>query len=807
MNGINLGFTENDEDYDPERKTCFGSFFMFHHKDKNLYKISIKYSEIKWIFRRRYYYKNSALEIFTNNNKSFYFNFKIENDREIALENILKKLKDYNKIIIDLKDSKDSFDNVIGYQHNNIILDIRKSFFKKKEIYLSTKIDNWKKWKISNFEFIMWLNIYSNRSYNDLTQYPVFPWTLIDFDDPLKKEIEPNDLNINSNNNKNNEQTELSDYSYRDLSSPIGMLEIGELGEKRKENFISVFEELKNEADEFSGQKPYFFGTNYSNPIYVCNFLVRIFPFTHISIELQGDKLDDSNRLFFSIKNTFITCTTLKSDVRELVPEFFYLPEMFININNLYLGKREDEIVVNDVFTPCNNDPYKFIDIMKNVLENNKVSYNLHNWIDLIFGVKARGKEAEISQNIFPEASYQENIDLKKIDNKNEYLRLVEFGLIPNQILTKECPKREKKEDIKKAKEITDINAKLKIYKCKNDNNTDDDEEEDINYDINEIKKNKGQPVSKVKIYNNDKILLFNGTNIIEKRVSYSLFDKSFNEEKINIFNKGFNKNRMKYYYTNNKRQDKCITFCNKGTTLIIGGFYDGSFKIINFYKKLVKNIIPFKVEEPILVLNLDSEEKYLFVGNSIGNIIIYEINFDKYELKVITTNNDQLSEISHIDINNELNLWLSASVDGFINIYTIPSFKLVRSIKTKADKLEYAFLSTSTLPSIIVINVKKKFREIYSYSINGKFLNYEKEDGTILNPLIIKDLNFNEYLVYICKANDSIIIRNLPFLNIQTIIKNMENITGICFGEDMKTLYAISNEEEGIYIVKDDSK
>ena len=79
-----------------------------------------------------YYYKNSALEIFTNKNKSFYFNFKYEKERELVLENILKKLKDYNKIIVDLKEPKDCFENVVGYQHNNINIDIRKSFFKKK---------------------------------------------------------------------------------------------------------------------------------------------------------------------------------------------------------------------------------------------------------------------------------------------------------------------------------------------------------------------------------------------------------------------------------------------------------------------------------------------------------------------------------------------------------------------------------------------------------------------------------------------------------------------------------------------------
>ena len=800
MNGIHLAFTENDQDYDPDRKTCYGSYFMFHHKDKNLYKISIKYNEIKYLFRRRYYYKNSALEIFTNKNKSFYFNFKYENDRELVLENILLKLNNYNKIVIDLKDSKDNFENVIGFQKSDIKIDTRKTIMKKKCVYISEKVENWKKWKISNFEFLMWLNIYSNRSYNDISQYPVFPWTLTNYEDPLQKEIEQIELINKKNPDSSNE---LIDYSYRDLSSPIGMIEIGEEGKKRKENYLLSYEELKNEAEEFEGQKPYFYGSNYSNPIYTCNFMIRIFPFTHISIELQGNKIDDSNRLFFSIKNTFYTCTSHKTDLRELIPEFFYLPEMLLNINDINLGIKEDGEKVNDVSTPCNDNPYKFIETMKSVLENNKVSYNLSNWIDLIFGNKARGKEAEAAKNIFTESSYQENIDLNKVEDKTALLRTVEFGLIPNQIMTKECPKREKKDESKKGREITDINAKLKVYKCKN---KEAEIGENNNNEIGKKTKN-DTPILKTRVYNIDKIITYNSIFLTEKKISYSLFDKSFSEEKINNNIANCSKNRMKYYYTINKRQDKSIIICNQGKAVILGGFYDGSIKILNFAKNIFIKKFPFKAEEPVLSLAIDDQEKYLFVGNSIGNIVVYQINFDAYEWEILLNNTDQLSEISHINVNTELNLWLSATLNGFVNIYTIPSFKLVRSIKTKAKHLEYAFLSTSSLPSILILNANNKIREIFSYSINGKFLKYEKEEDSLLNPIIIKDSYFNEYLAYICKNNNSIIIRNLPFLNIQTIIKNMESISCIGVSEDLKILYAISSEDDQIYVVKDDPK
>ena len=91
----------------------------------------------------------------------------------------------------------------------------------------------------------MWLNIYSNRSYNDISQYPVFPWTLKRYKDPLqveqkiKKELPVLKDDLIQNNNtiymsvntgvdfNINDET-IIDYLYRDLSSPMGMLEINE---------------------------------------------------------------------------------------------------------------------------------------------------------------------------------------------------------------------------------------------------------------------------------------------------------------------------------------------------------------------------------------------------------------------------------------------------------------------------------------------------------------------------------------------------------------------------------------------------
>jgi factor associated with neutral sphingomyelinase activation len=62
----------------------------------------------------------------------------------------------------------------------------------------------WQTKQISNFDYIMALNQAGNRSFSDLSQYPIFPWVIKDFN---SEEININDSKI-----------------YRDLSKPIGAI-------------------------------------------------------------------------------------------------------------------------------------------------------------------------------------------------------------------------------------------------------------------------------------------------------------------------------------------------------------------------------------------------------------------------------------------------------------------------------------------------------------------------------------------------------------------------------------------------------
>ena len=830
MSGVELAFTNEDDDYDVNRQTCFGSYFIFHPKDKDLYQISINYKDMKWIFRRRYYYKNSGIEIFTRTNKSFYFNFKYEKDREYIIKEIVKKIQDLTIIYDDLKDPKDSFDNVIGFENTSLF----KNKKKKKKIKISKIIDSWKNWEISNFEFLMWLNIFSNRSYSDISQYPVFPWILGNYEDPLKtkqslanknKKLKKNNLeniiNINEGNGSESDEDEFDwdllnggiDYTYRDLSLPMGMLELNKESIKRKELFMEMYETLKNDPDNES--KPFLYGSNYSNPIYVCNYMMRLFPFSHISIELQGNKFDDPGRIFFSVKNSFFNSTSQKTDVRELIPEFFYLPELFLNINKLNFGKTEEGIEVDNILTPCDNNPFNFVMTMKNVLESEKVSKSLQKWVDLIFGYKVRGKEAELSNNIFSEKSYQENINLINEENKEIILRQVEFGLIPTQILNKKCTKRAKKMSILKEKEIVDESAFLSYNICrkipenlipKNSKDKKDKKDKEILKEkgkkerINK-KNNEERTILCIGCFSSEKLsLVFNDNTFQERKISCPVFDKVFTDELLIKVKLQDPHNKMSCFYSNNATNKKAMTFWKNGKIIILGGFFDGSVGLFFTDGKENTIIVPFKDESPVLCVISDNDDEYIFMGNAIGNVCIYKNIDGKFNNIMLLT--EQKTPISHIFYSPELNLLATASIDGYICIYTLPLCKLIRCLKVPTNYCNYVMLSDSPLPIIIAIcEGNGENNEIYVYSINGNLYLKKEECFRISNPLLFKSINSIDYLA--CIGDENIYILSLPDLIMQITVEKEFNAYSMCFSEDKKSLYVVNKTGTEIMVIK----
>ncbi len=64
------------------------------------------------------------------------------------------------------------------------------------------------------------------------------------------------------------------------------------------------------------------------------HYLVRLEPFTTLHIQLQSDRFDLADRQFHSIASTWRILYQNPNDVKELIPEFFYLSEFLENMNS-----------------------------------------------------------------------------------------------------------------------------------------------------------------------------------------------------------------------------------------------------------------------------------------------------------------------------------------------------------------------------------------------------------------------------------------------------------------------------------------
>lgn len=100
---------------------------------------------------------------------------------------------------------------------------------------------------------------------------------------------------------------------------------------------------------------------------------------------------------------------------------------------------------------------------------------------------------------------------------------------------------------------------------------------------------------------------------------------------------------------------------------------------------------------------------------------------------------------------------------------------------------------------------IKKNESEIFVYSINGKLLFRQKEQNNISSPKIIKDLNSNDFLVYICNSN--ICIRSIPNLIIQVLVEDLPGIYAIFTNSDKTILYGTNRNGNEIYLIKNDPK
>ncbi|KAM7275307.1 hypothetical protein ACFE04_017173 [Oxalis oulophora] len=360
-----------------------GNAFEFQNQEKDH---SWLISSLHQIYSRRYLLRRSALELFMVDRSNFFFDFASSEGRQNAYRAIVQARPPHL---------------------NNVYLATQRPDQLLKRTQL---MERWTRREISNFEYLMQLNTLAGRSYNDITQYPVFPWILADYSSDSLDLTNPS--------------------SFRDLSKPVGALDAERL---------KKFQERYSSFDDPVIPK-FHYGSHYSSAGTVLYYLVRVEPFTTLAIQLQGGKFDHADRMFLDIGGTWNGVLEDMSDVKELVPELFYMPEIFTNENSIDFGTTQLGGKLDSVkLPPWADNSADFIHKHRMALESEHVSAHLHEWIDLVFGYKQRGKEAISANNVFFYITYEGSVDIDKISDPVQQRatqdQIAYFGQTPSQLL------------------------------------------------------------------------------------------------------------------------------------------------------------------------------------------------------------------------------------------------------------------------------------------------------------------------------------------------------------------------------------
>ncbi|KAL9905520.1 lysosomal-trafficking regulator mauve isoform 2-T7 [Glossina fuscipes fuscipes] len=362
-------------------------YFLATYRCKYFY-VNCDIANITEIWLKRHQHQEKAFEIFLDTNQSLFFSLQNCEDWKIMRDVFC------DKIVVPPDQSK---------------------------LLLITQ--QWREGLLTNWEYLMSLNQISGRTYNDLMQYPIFPWILSNYTGDV--------LNLNDATN------------FRKLPKPIAVQ-----NEENEQHYINNYTYIKNTMTNMGSiiLKPYHYSSHYSNSGTVLHFLVRVPPFTSYFLRYQDNNFDIPDRTFHALSTTWsLASRDSPTDVKELIPEFFCLPEMFENFERFDFGCRQNGERVENVSLPpwSLKDSRLFVLIHRQALESELVRNNLHHWIDLIFGYKQTGEAAIEAINVFHPATYAVFLESEindPIEREAVETMVKTYGQMPRQLFKTSHP-------------------------------------------------------------------------------------------------------------------------------------------------------------------------------------------------------------------------------------------------------------------------------------------------------------------------------------------------------------------------------
>ena len=695
-------------------------------KDKFLV---IFFNDIKEAIKRRSLLITQSIEIYLKNGKSYFFNFFKEAKAKPIYERFNEKKSQFN-FTFDIDYNQKEIKNISSKFHEG---------------------------KLSSYLYILYLNKYATRTYNDLSQYPVFPWLVLDHNkvDNIYEYFE-NKTNVNN----------VTEPDLRDMKYPISMQ-----SESKRKDAITKYEDEKEYHNFLSH-----FNTHYSNSAFIFYYLMRLNPYCQGMIKLQNYNNENPNRMFLSFESLQVILQ-IGVDNRELIPDFFCYFDYFINLNCNYFGSIIDESI-NDDFSvngeklPKNENLISsFVKNLykdKRLLNSNFISRRIPDWVDIIFGknqLPEDEEDAAKSCNIFNKLSYEQKVNFEKkieklkkklgdksITEKNfvEKMRgkldlAINFGMTPKQILKSTITFEEENKHVI----IIELNKVFEdklIYYEKLPNG-------EYLFLKDTVKKDKGK-VRNVGIYtfknknlSELKIYKFEQLNLIKKFKNIKIYSKG-KKIKIPLYHPSYSISylELKNIKSKNKNDNIAILSCR---------YIENYFTIQTSEKNinvLCEDFVTCVKTNNIVDINI------FYTGLLNGKLIEWEIdsNFNVNEIKHIYSHQDS---ITAIELYNHQSIIITASKDKYIHIRKQFDFELLTAIN-----LTYCFANPivsqrlNIIPSIIKISdlnllyvliydLDSKSNFIRGYNLNGLFFAQTEDDFFVEgnNRILINNISFTK--------------------------------------------------------------
>ena len=724
---------KNENNYDIFAKYALSSKNT-DNKSKKHKSVLIFNDEIKEIIKRRTLLTNQSLEIFLTNGKSYFYNF-------FRTPEAQKAYQYFNEINENLL-KKNMTQFIFKRNNEDDVKDILSLF---------------RKGKMTNYEYLLYLNKYSTRTYNDLSQYPIFPWLVLKHDE-MEQILESLDNNIKIEN----------ESCLRDLTYPISLQTEG----KREE----AINKYIGEYDE--SNFPFHLYKHYSTTGYIYYFLIRMNPYGQNTVRFQNYKIESADRILNSY-NEIEEILKQDSDNRELIPDFFCYFDFLCNLNCFNLGIKEngemiDDLQIQDIFkskyiNKASSYVYSLYKVKK-LLNSTFICKEIYKWVDIIFGKKQlpdQHEEAEKSCNIYGKITYEQKtnfekklekyqklIEEKKADLKTSITKIknkigisMNFGMTPKQIL---------KESNIYTGENKVINSIYKVHYSISEKFLFFKNFSKSNFLLLKNFKKKGKNKTRIALICDKNTLKAKENNIYECQ-TFNLINKN----KMHKTNIGERSIKIPLYYPeyaisfmfyqnekNNRAYIPIILTCR---------YFGNYFKLQTNNKTL--NIFCEDFVTCIRGRNTIRGDLVFYTGLLNGKLIEWQVAC-YLKIKENKSIYSHKSSITAIEINDKQKIIITASEDKFVHIRKIIDFELLTVIDltnsfgnpiiSKSPNIFPSLIKVSDLNLLYILfyDFDLEINVIRGYNLNGIFFaqtdynNFKDENN---NNLFINNISFTK--------------------------------------------------------------